>query len=665
MRLLLLLLSIQCLYAQTRVIDSLLQIASNHIGDTVEIKALDGLVFEFKRRDIARSKTYVHQQIALAKSLGTTFGLASAYSGLVSMHQGEGSMDSALYYLTQLKDLTKDPKNKKAVINYASASGLFYKNQGKYKEALPYLLEALRLVGPDGDKTSRAGQMLNVGNAYYSLGDLRNAAHYHLQSLALFEEVKNKRGQSFSLQNLGNDFFDLEQYTVAEKYLLQSEKLKNELGDKRGVLTSWMTLGGVYQQTNKFDLSASYFNKALARAREFKSVMEESQALFNLGSLLKTMKKTEESRERFSEALILARQLGDSVLTSRINTYLVLLQNDAQKETKEEITLLRNIDISLEKGALPNTMEGYFELAEWYASRRQFEKAFEKLQAGQHLKDSIIGNEVIVQLKKLEEEYKNDKNEKEIALLKKDQELQTLAVSRQKVVMVAVIIAFFSLAAIGALLINRYRVLNRARRQIEMEQMRNSIARDLHDDIGSTLSSINILSKVALHEKNKNIENYLQLIGDQSSRIMENMGDMVWSINPKNDSLDQVIIRMREFANEILEPLNIDYHFSENIKTVVGLDADKRKGLFLIYKESVNNAAKYSEGKRIEISIHQTDSTLQLSVKDDGKGFDEQTIKAGNGLHNLRERAKEMNAVITIDSTIGKGTEVTLTLPLA
>jgi signal transduction histidine kinase len=147
--------------------------------------------------------------------------------------------------------------------------------------------------------------------------------------------------------------------------------------------------------------------------------------------------------------------------------------------------------------------------------------------------------------------------------------------------------------------------------------------------------------------------------------MMEDMGDMVWSINPRNDSMSQVLIRMREFASEIFELKNIEYQFSEKGTENLVLNADQRKNLFLIFKESINNAAKYSQATTVEINIEQQDQTLIMSIKDNGQGFDEQKIKAGNGLRNLRERAKEINATLELRSTVGAGTEVNLNVPIA
>lgn len=655
--------STQVIVAQHSVIDSLQRIVSLERHDTTELNALLNLSNEFLRKDLLKAKVYAHQAVTLAQSIKKDVRLANGYQYLITLSQNSGQIDSALYYLKLLENLLlQNSTNSKIKISYNQSASLFYKNQGQYSKALPYMLDNLKMLSLENE--NRAGQLLNLGNTYNSMGDYKNAMTFHLQALALFEKLNSKRGQSFCLQSLGNDFFELGQYAAAKKYLLQSEKIKAELGDRRGELTSWMTLGAVYQQTNKPELSMGYFNKALVRARELKLVTEESQVLFNLGSLLKMIKKIDEADKMFSEALVLARQLGDSSLVSRIKTYQVSMQTDIQKEKEAEQTLLDNIEISLEKGALSNTAEGHIELANWYESRKEFEKAYENLKLGQLLNDSLKGNEVVLHLRKLEEDYKNDKKEKEIALLKKDQELQALALSKQQTNITLVTVALISVIITSILLVNRYRIMNRSRRMVEMERMRNAIARDLHDDIGSTLSSINIMSQLALQE-NGNAGTHLIKIANHSAGMMEKMSDIVWSINPKNDSLEQVVIKMKEFAAEILEPKNIDYTFNiEDNITTLKLDVEKRKNIFLIFKEAVNNAAKYSEGKKLTITLLVQQNTLHLSVKDDGKGFEPPPTIRGNGLKNMADRAHSMNGKMIQESKPGVGTTIQLEVPL-
>jgi signal transduction histidine kinase len=219
--------------------------------------------------------------------------------------------------------------------------------------------------------------------------------------------------------------------------------------------------------------------------------------------------------------------------------------------------------------------------------------------------------------------------------------------------------------AVSVVLVNRHRVVNRAKRQLEIERVRNNIARDLHDDIGSTMSSINIVSQMALAQRNGSAEGHFRKIADQSSALMERMSDIVWSIHPANDSLQMIASRIKEFTAEILDPKNIRYSFV-GLDSFNGeiLDVEKRKNLFLICKEAINNAAKYSDASEVQVTLSQAGKNLILDVSDNGKGFDVELSKRGNGLSNIAARAKSMNAALEIRSQPTRGTTIRLVIQL-
>jgi signal transduction histidine kinase len=258
--------------------------------------------------------------------------------------------------------------------------------------------------------------------------------------------------------------------------------------------------------------------------------------------------------------------------------------------------------------------------------------------------------------------YQNEKKSREIELLKSDQKLKEADLSRQRAIQAGTVIALLSVIIISILLINRYRIMNRAKRELELEKVRNHIARDLHDDIGSTLSSINIMSQLAMQG---NANEHLKKITLHSSQMMENMSDIVWSINPKNDTLEQVVLKMKEFAFEILEPKEITHTFQADSNLIqLKLDVEKRKNLFLIFKEAINNVAKYSEGSMVSISFFVKHHKIHLSIKDNGKGFNEALAKQGNGLINMKERASSMGGHLSLVSQHGKGTEIQVDIPI-
>lgn len=652
--------------AQRAKIDSLEYLVNQHPQDSIGAKTLLFLAVEYSRTDVPKAKKFLQQLISLAKYLEEPKRLSGAYSLLTQLHQNTGLYDSAQYYLNQNMLLQQQfPEDVKININYNNSAGLFYRNQGRYKEALPYLLESLRYSSLANDREAKAGLLLNIGNCYANLGDLVNAADYHLKALSSFEELKNKRGQSFCHQGLGNDFYALKQFNKAEIHFKNSLALKKELNDDRGQISAKLSLGKVYANLSRFQLAAKYLNEANEKASAMKLQLEQARIEYELGLLYKQNNQTEFAKATFLKSLEKAKSAGDSVQAALIESELLSFKNQTTSKAYDETTYLKGIKAAITNGNKAATIQLYNDLAEYYEKTKQYDKALVTLKKYETLNDSIKGNEALIQLKHVEELYLSEKKEKEISLLKKEQELQALTISRQRSNMTVFIITLISFIIISLLLINRYRIMNRATRLLEMERMRNTIARDLHDDLGSTLSSINILSQLALTENNGHTQNYFQRIRDHSSKMMESISDIVWSINPDHDSLEQVLFKIKEFAAEIFEPKNISYSFNgiETIKNIQ-LNVEQRKNIFLIFKEAINNAAKYSNGSHVEFQVTINDNSVEFLMRDNGSGFDEEHIKFGNGLKNMEARAHDIQGKFELVTYQGSGTRIALEVPI-
>ena len=193
--------------------------------------------------------------------------------------------------------------------------------------------------------------------------------------------------------------------------------------------------------------------------------------------------------------------------------------------------------------------------------------------------------------------------------------------------------------------------------------MRNNISQDLHDDIGASLSNINILNEMArrsISQPEKSKE-YLSKASEDIQRISESLSDIVWNINPRYDDLQNLFVRMKRYAADMLDGKNINGHFDFPAnETSLILSMTQRRDLYLIFKEAVNNLAKYSEAKNTIIRVAAEDHKIELLVKDDGKGFDRSNVKAGNGLQNMEHRAKASGGQVFITSAPGAGTTVRL-----
>ena len=232
---------------------------------------------------------------------------------------------------------------------------------------------------------------------------------------------------------------------------------------------------------------------------------------------------------------------------------------------------------------------------------------------------------------------------------------------------------FFSIAAIFIALLIYFMYRYRINELLKRQAIRNKIAQDLHDNVGSTLSSISVYSQVAKiyqqQQKMEPLQDTLEKISSTSSEMISEMNDIVWAINPRNDNMETILQRMESFARPLLASQNVKFHFSYDLSVQhQHLEMAKRKNFYLIFKEAVNNAMKYSGCKNLWVEIRLHHHQLALSVKDDGKGFDIKKVRStntlsGNGVRNMEMRAKEMKGSCRMESG-ETGTTITISFPI-
>ncbi|MCB0770725.1 MAG: hypothetical protein KDC00_10010, partial [Flavobacteriales bacterium] len=210
----------------------------------------------------------------------------------------------------------------------------------------------------------------------------------------------------------------------------------------------------------------------------------------------------------------------------------------------------------------------------------------------------------------------------------------------------------------------RYRLA----RAMEVVSVRDQIARDLHDEIGSTLSSVALYSTVAQKKAGDKLPEASEMLGritESTTSVMEAMNDIVWAVNAENDNMGHLVQRMRAFAVRMTEAAECALQFEvdkEMGNARIGMT--QRKNLYLIFKEALNNAMKYAACTTIHVQLRRANAETILTVEDDGIGFDPCAKRngelGGNGLVNMQKRATELRGTLTVRSEAGKGTTVQL-----
>jgi signal transduction histidine kinase len=215
----------------------------------------------------------------------------------------------------------------------------------------------------------------------------------------------------------------------------------------------------------------------------------------------------------------------------------------------------------------------------------------------------------------------------------------------------------------------------RLRRVLELERVRMRIATELHDDIGTSLSRIALLSEVVKQQTgalNLRTAQLLNDISDSARELLDSMSDIVWSIDPRRDDVEHVVARIRQFASDVLGARHIAWELQvapevEQLK----LQPEPRRQLYLIYKEAINNIAKHARCRAVTLELSAADRQLKAVIHDDGCGFDVRALETlpsegygGHGLGSMRARVQQLGGQFHLESAPGHGTRLTFQIPL-
>ncbi len=650
-------------HAQQSLIDSLETVINKNTRDVEMANALNKIAGVYSKSNSEKALTYAWRAKALSKTIGNNKTLATSCAILTNIHKNKPQQDSTEFYLKTLKNLAeKATETDWDYLNqvYNSTTGLYYKNLGKSKEALPYLLKGYEYSKKLGKKEEEYGQAINLGNCYYQFADYKKSLQYHFVALRGFESTGNKTGESFCYNNISNCYYQMNRFNESITYLNKSVKLKRELEDKRGLANAEQNLGNNYMGLENFVLAEKHFKNAIVLNKELDNSPGLITNYFNIGRMY-SEREPQTAISYFNKSKQLAIKNKDTEMITKIDLEILTSKTINENQFQIEKNAILNVQAFKEGGKKRDEAEGYKNLANYYTQNKQYEKALEYTNKFTSLRDSLKSNEVLAQLKTIEEQYNKEKNEKQIIVLQKDKEINEQKLNRQRFLMIifGLIIIFTAVGIYN--FINR----NRLKQQMQELELRNRIAADLHDEVGSSLSSIYMLSQMAGKTQFDVKGDILNIIRTNSKETMERMGDIVWMIKPQENEGEGLKYRMERFVQEICNSRNISYTFLADDLNEVKLNMKQKKNMYLIFKEAVNNALKYSDTKKLEIKIHQQNKQLEMKVKDFGNGFDQKIILKGNGLDNMQQRANDLNGSLGISSIPNKGTEIQLSFPIS
>lgn len=508
--------------------------------------------------------------------------------------------------------------------------------------------------------------LLNLAEVYNYNGDYVTALDHRLKALALVDSIDADADNKIKAYiSVSNDFRHLNQRTKAIEYL---EKAKPYLEDARDNYKldyyyeyyQNLLLNGQVEESKVVlaivDSGVSHFNLTALQKLEFSGMAHKLHGFFELnynrnyaGAVAHFSKYLEYSRLQHNQTHI-------AIALNKMG-----IAFDSLKQYQHAISAFKeSYEICMKEKIIDYGYKSAYELSLIYKKLGDFKNAYTYSEYAYKLKDTLASTEKLTELNFLEAKYQSTRKEKEIARLEVNRALQKQALSNTRfLIALLVLVGMFILFFV-------YRYYHK--KQLKEIEIRSKISKDLHDDIGATLSSIKIYGELAqniLENKPEHSKEMMGKVTDQANNLMGRMGDVIWSMKPVSEEKNSFTARLKNYGNELLVPKEIvcEYNIDETVGNKI-INPVVRKNILLIVKEAMNNIAKYSEAGSAKVSLWKEDKSVLLTISDNGKGFSNPDVLNGNGLGNMRQRAKDLGGTCNILSEPGKGVCITCTFPI-
>lgn len=534
-------------------------------------------------------------------------------------------------------------------------------NQSKYEESLAQFKKSFEAVEKFKlNYALRVAALNNISLTYLKLGNRDEAMKNALKAIEIQEKyIFTPRLLDIgSYQTVADILKDAKKFKEAMKYVEKSLEVAQKKGDLSGLAIGENKLGNLFDEMNQQQEALKHYKIGYNYALKANYPLLQTDLLSNLGRMESYFKnyKTAEKYLLQNEKLCIEVKNEQALQTNCID--LGNLYEKLKKYNLAEKYFLKAKSLFKENTDPKNNQVIATNLSEFYEETNNINKAFKYLKEANVARDSAFKIESQELTQDLLAKYETEKKEAQIQLL--NQKAQNANFQKN-----AFLVGGFLTIMLAGFMFFLIQNRNKLKRFEEQQRLRNRIAADLHDEIGSTLSSISILSEiVAFQQKKGEFKPEIMVqVSNDARNVIDKMDDIIWTINPANDSLYDLETRLKTFAIPLFESKEIEFKFDfsarlENIK----IDMGKRRDIYLILKEAINNLIKYSQCKQVRIEAKTEYSKIIFNIEDDGVGFDVNAESTRNGLKNMKMRAEKIGAKIKISSKINGGTNIGLSL---
>ncbi len=563
---------------------------------------------------------------------------AQSLSDLGAVYYLKGEIGKSTKYYLQSLEIRKKQKNEDRIAALQFKLGNNYYRSTDYKSSMNSYLNALKHYEKTSDKTTVANLKSNIGTLYYALKNYKKATDFFSESIDYFEAKKIYALLCNSLVGLGSVYHDQKKYDLALQNFEKAKHYAEISGNKVALGVALNNIGNIYLDKKLYQLSTEYLLKSLKIRNDEKYFAEAASSKISLAKSYNYLKNYKIAKQYLFESLSYNKKNGTNEKNNQIYQQLVIA-NAGIGNIDSVNFYLKNYIAAVDHQTNKNVLQITSDLETKYQTNKK-EKQIEKqkveiVEKEKNIKQIlIIGGSILGILLLLSYLIYNNqklKNKQQ----KQEFELQT--------------------------------AIEKIETQNKLHDQRLAISRDLHDNIGAQLtfiiSSIETL-KSAFKIDDEKINKKLNSISSFTRETITELRDTIWAMNNSEISFDEMNARIMNFvekANKSQENVNINFTIDRQLENLK-FTSTEGMNIYRIIQEAVNNALKYSDAKNIEISAAKMEDEIQISIADDGKGFNKNEIILGSGLQNMQKRASEIGKNFHIFSEKEKGTLIDFTL---
>lgn len=588
--------------------------------------------------------------------------------------------DSIAFFANQIEKLAVNESNLYKSMAFC-VRGVYFQNISSYELSKSAFEKSIALITDSKYDTIQAKAYIGLGNYYKNTGDYPKGFECLYKALNIYEKKKNKFGISSAHGCIAQIYLQKIDLDAAKESLKVALAVLGEDKDNHIYLISSHTLANVYGMSGNFERALAIDKECLAISDKIKSLRNKVMFLDNKANCFMYSNQLDSAAYYFQECLTIDRKVGEKKQIA--DTYcnlgnLAIFQKDyaaAENHLNLSISLLKEINQK------PNLISAYEILVDLYQREGKLKEAlvteFEKEKTYQ----AIISEKKEAAMAEFKILYETQKKEQQLAeskVLLLQNEAKT---RRNNYLLIALSIVVFFVALVGYLLYRQQKAkiqqqekefelksaIALIEKQNELQEQRLSISRDLHDNIGSQLtfiiSSVDNI-KYAFDIQNPKLESKLQNISTFTNATIGELRDTIWAMNSSEITIEELQSRVLNFiekGKEAMETINFIFRIEDGIdqlrmSAIVGMNC------YRTIQESINNAIKYAEATEVVIEIEEIKDSIQIAIRDNGIGFDIQTVEKGNGLRNMQKRIEDISGIWTIDSKPSKGTTIKVVL---